>query len=69
MAVLDWNWEFCTDSILCRANEGYLVAYLEELMTLMAQTCLDLPEEAFSFLADGVLPDIDVSQILMKEHR
>ena len=45
------------------------MAYLEELMTFMAQTCLDLPEEAFTFLADGVLPDIDVSQILMKEHR
>jgi hypothetical protein len=66
--VLDWNWEFCADGILCDANEGYLVAYLEGVMTTMAQSCLGLPAEAFSFLADGVLPDLDVSQIWMKVH-
>ncbi|KAF5703692.1 hypothetical protein FMUND_12877 [Fusarium mundagurra] len=57
--VLDWNWEFCADGILCDANEGYLVAYLEGVMTVMAQSCLALPEEASDFLADGVLPDLD----------
>ncbi|KAG8677867.1 hypothetical protein FPOAC1_003895 [Fusarium poae] len=61
--VLDWNWEFCADGILCDANEGYLVVYLEGVMTTMAQSCLDLPAEAFSFLADGVLPDLDNSYI------
>jgi hypothetical protein len=33
-------------------------------MTVMAQSCLDLPEEASDFLANGVLPDLDVSQRL-----
>jgi len=62
--VLDWNWEFCADGILCDANEGYIVAYLEGVMATMAQSCLDLPKEASDFLADGELPSLDVSTLL-----
>ncbi|CAG1970690.1 unnamed protein product [Fusarium graminearum] len=63
IGVLDWDWEFCADSILCNANEGYLVAYLEGVMTIMAQSCLGLPTESFDFLTDGGLPDLDHSYI------
>lgn len=67
--MLDWNWEFCADGILCEANEGYLVAYLEGVMTVMAQSCLGLPAEASGFLVGGVLPDLNVSQRLNESMR
>ncbi|KAK2922417.1 Protein kinase-like domain superfamily [Fusarium oxysporum f. sp. vasinfectum] len=57
--VIDWNQdEFSVERSLHRANEEYLVAYLQELMAAMAQRCNDLPKTVSNFFIGSVLPDM-----------
>ncbi|RSL77954.1 hypothetical protein CEP52_017674, partial [Fusarium oligoseptatum] len=54
--VIDWNLESCVEGMFLEANEGYLVAYLEEILTTMEHSCGRLPSAAMDFLTPTVLP-------------
>ncbi|KAJ3454967.1 hypothetical protein MRS44_013567 [Fusarium solani] len=54
--VFDWDLESCVEGMFLEANEGYLVAYLEEILTTMEHSCGQLPSAAMDFLTPKVLP-------------
>ncbi|KAH6961630.1 hypothetical protein BKA56DRAFT_679817 [Ilyonectria sp. MPI-CAGE-AT-0026] len=57
--VLDWDLESCVEGTFREANEGYLVAYLEETLTTMGYSCGQLPSAAMDFLTSKVLPTMN----------